>query len=119
MTQNNNPFSGGPDYPRYLANTFGDSKKPLFCPAPASGGQQISVRLKPERLALIDVLSAQSGWGRNQIIDAILDTGLRPLFDFLSDQESDEIMNHVVAIVTGKSVFTIEQQVPMTIKGRG
>ena len=89
----NNPFLGGPDYPRWLAAGI-DKKQALFCPAPpASGGQQISIRLRPERLILLDVLSARSEWSRNQVIDGLLEAALAQLFHYLSDAAAEEVID--------------------------
>ena len=104
----NNPFSG-PDYPRWLAMRIGD-KNTIFPPAPpGGGGQQISVRLKADRLDLIDVLSQKSGWNRNQIIEGMLDAGLAQVFAYLPDDVAEAVMDQTCSRVlerTGQSPTT-------------
>lgn len=89
----NNPFLGGPNYPQWLAAGI-NKEQILFCPAPpASGGQQISIRLRPERLVLLDILSARSKWSRNQVIDGLLDAAFAQLFHHLSDAAAEDVMD--------------------------
>lgn len=89
----NNPLAGGPDYARWLAETVNPRKSPGLAPAPpASGGAQISIRLRPDRLRLLDELSARSEWSRNQVIEGLLDCGLGTFFHHVDDAVSEDLM---------------------------
>lgn len=88
-----NPLGGGPDYARWLAETVNPRKPPGLAPAPpSSGGAQISIRLRPDRLRLLDSLSARSGWSRNQVIEGLLDCGLATFFHHVDDEISEDLM---------------------------
>ena len=93
----NNPLVGGPDYARWLAETV-NPRKPLgLAPAPpASGGAQISIRLRPDRLRLLDTLSARSRWSRNQVIEGLLDCGLASFFDHVDDAISEDLIEAAI-----------------------
>ena len=98
-----NPFVGGPDYPRYLATSINNNEQQLYCPAPpASGGQQISIRLQPDRVVLLDILSDGSGWSRNQIIQGLLDAAFGQLFHNLTDEAAQSVMKQSVDKIIGK-----------------
>jgi hypothetical protein len=89
----NNPMVGGPDYARWLAETVSPRKRPGLATAPpASGGAQISIRLRPDRLRLLDTLSVRSGWSRNQVIEGLLDCGLATFFHHVDDAISEDLM---------------------------
>lgn len=86
----NNPMAG-PDFVEALRNVL-EERAPSFTRPPSTGGTQVSLRFREDRLALLDRLSEYSGWNRNQIVDALTDKGLFVLFVRLSDDVADEIM---------------------------
>jgi hypothetical protein len=88
-----NPLAGGPDFVEILRNALEPVRHSTYIRPPFTGGNQVSVRLAQDRVALLDRLSERSGWNRNQIIDALIDKGLFVLFGALSDSTADEIMN--------------------------
>lgn len=90
---NLNPMAGGPDFVEILRNALEPVKNATYIRPPFTGGNQVSVRLAQDRIALLDRLSDRSGWNRNQIIDALIDKGLLILFNTLSDATADEIMD--------------------------
>lgn len=94
-----NPMVGGPDFVRSLCAAIEQQPNAFLPRAPATGGTQISLRLREDRLNLIDTLSERSGWNRNQIIDALIDGSLFQLFAQLSDATAAKIRSKHVAKV--------------------
>lgn len=89
----NNPMVGGPDYARWLAQSVNPQKlQNLAHSPPATGGAQISIRLRADRLRLFDTLSARSGWNRNQVIESLLDCGLATFFHHVDDVTAEDLM---------------------------
>jgi hypothetical protein len=89
----NNPMVGGPNYAQWLALTISPQRPAGLAPAPpASGGEQISIRLRTDRRCLLDALSERSGWSRNQVIEALLDSGLCQFFAHADDAASDSLL---------------------------
>ncbi len=89
----NNPISGGPDLISALRNAL--EKTPnVYAKPPLTGGTQISSRFADDRLAILDAICEQSGWNRNQVINALVDRGLLVLFQQISDVAVDAIMDH-------------------------
>jgi hypothetical protein len=86
-----NPMAGGPDYIKILCGAL-KQRASTYSRPPATGGTQFSLRLREDRLALLERLVERSGWNRNQIVDALIDNGLFMLFDELSNATADEIM---------------------------
>ena len=77
------PHGGGPDFVMSLRVALSAWElKSVYTPmAPAAGGEQISIRLPKDKIALLDVVASRSGWSRNQVLLALLDPGLRSLFE--------------------------------------
>ena len=94
----NNPTAGGPDFVELLKKTL-EGKVAGFCRPPATGGTQISLRIREDRLMLLDKLSERSGWNRTQVIDALIDMGLFVLFDRLSSSVAEEIIESSVEAI--------------------
>jgi hypothetical protein len=92
-----NPFSGGPDFVEILRNALEPVNISTYIRPPFTGGSQVSMRLPPDRVALLDRLCERSGWNRNQVIDALIDKGLIELFGALSETTADEIMSEHAA----------------------
>ena len=84
-------MAGGPDYIKILCGAL-EQRASTYSRPPATGGTQFSLRLREDRLALLERLVERSGWNRNQIVDALIDKGLFMLFDELSNASADEIM---------------------------
>ncbi len=55
------------------------------------------MRFREDRLAMFDALSEQSGWNRNQVVDALADAGLLLLFSKLSNSTANMIKDELVA----------------------
>jgi hypothetical protein len=87
-----NPFAGGPDYAVILKGALEQQRKALYARPPSTGGTQFSIRLRPGRLAVINQIATQTGWNRNQVIDALLEVGLVALFGALADKVADAVM---------------------------
>ena len=87
-----NPFAGGPDYVFILKGALEQQRKALYARPPSTGGTQFSIRLRPGRLAVINQVARQTGWNRNQVIDAFLEVGLAALFGALGDKVADAVM---------------------------
>lgn len=103
----NNPFFGGPNYTQWLAMWISGDKPNLMRPAPpGGGGQQISIRLKPDRLTLLDVISEKSGWSRNQVLEGMLDAALAQLFNELSERDAEQILNQTCERVIARAAQT-------------
>ena len=84
---------GGPDYARWLALAVSPAKPASLAPGPpASGGEQISIRLRPDRLRLLEALAARSGWNRNQIIEGLLESGLAVFFHHADDAAAEGLL---------------------------
>ena len=93
----NNPMVGGPNYAHWLALTISPQKPVGLAPSPpASGGEQISIRLRPDRLRLLDALGESSGWSRNQIIEGLLDTGLCQFFAHVDDTAAEHLIERAL-----------------------
>lgn len=88
-----NPMASGPNFVEFLCWALERWPNSFAPKSPSTGGAQISLRLRNDRLVLIDVLSAKSGWNRNQVIDALIDGSLFQLFEKLSDTTSEAIRN--------------------------
>jgi len=92
----NNPMVGGPDFVQALCNAL--ERPNEFAPSPPStGGTQLSLRFREDFLTLLEILSKQSKWNRNQIIDALIQKGLFVLFDRLSDPTAHKILRERVS----------------------
>jgi hypothetical protein len=88
-----NPLAGGPDFVIALRNAL--KKTPgAYSTPPPTGGTQISSRFADDRLAILDGLCEYSGWNRNQIINAFVDRGLFEVFQYVSDEVVEKIMEH-------------------------
>ena len=88
---------GGPNYAQWLALTISPQKPAGLAPAPpASGGEQISIRLRPDRLRLLDALSEGSGWSRNQVIEGLLDAGLYQFFGHVDDTAAENLIERAL-----------------------
>jgi len=87
----NNPFAGGPDYVRVLANALG-AKAQLWTEPPSTGGTQFSIRLRPGRLAIINQIADYTKWNRNQVIDALLQAALAQLFEALPPKTAEGLI---------------------------
>ena len=101
----NNPMVGGPNYAHWLALTISPQTPASLAPAPpASGGEQLSIRLRPDRRCLLDVLSERSGWSRNQVIEGLLDSGLGLFFSYADDAAAESLLEETfTAAVKAKS----------------
>ncbi len=92
-------MAGGPDFVEMLRNALEERATTITRP-PATGGTQVSLRFREDRLALLDQLAQRSGWNRNQIVDALTDKGLFVLFERLSNAVADDVMeSHVKALL--------------------
>src|SRR5437773_12065190 len=80
----NNPLEGGPDFVQALCNAL-EQRLNAFARPRSTGGTQVSMRFREDRLAILDALTERSGWNRNQVVDALSDAGLLLLFGRLSD----------------------------------
>jgi hypothetical protein len=106
---------GGPDYARWLALTITPQKPPGLAPAPpSSGGEQISIRVRPDRLRLLDTLSSRSGWSRNQVIEGLLDCGLATFFHHVDDATSEELIEAAVPDVLRAAISFPSQNPAVT-----
>lgn len=86
-----NPIAGGPDFVVVLRNAL--EKTPgTYSSPPPTGGTQISVRFADDRLGILDAVCEQSGWNRNQLINAFVDRGLFELFHYLSNEAVEGII---------------------------
>lgn len=94
----NNPMSGGPDFVELLKNAL-EGKVDGFVRPPATGGLQISLRFREDRLILLNQLSERSGWNRTQVVDALIDKGLFALFERLPSGLADEIIQNTVEAI--------------------
>jgi hypothetical protein len=92
----NNPFEGGPDFVQSLCNAL-ERKESTFTRPPSSGGTQVSIRFREDRLAILNSISERSGWNRNQVVDALTDVGLLLLFTKLSDTTEKKIREDLAA----------------------
>ncbi len=92
----NNPFAG-PAHHAALANAVErDRRAGSYMRPPPTGGEQISVRL-PERLTLhLAMLAEASGWTRVQVLTALLERGMFDLYDLLSNEAGDQLMQKFV-----------------------
>lgn len=88
----NNPMAGGPDFIELLKNAL-EGRVAGFARPPATGGTQVSLRFREDRLLLLDTLAERGGWNRTQVIDALIDKGLYVLFDLLTAGAAEEIMD--------------------------
>jgi hypothetical protein len=90
-----NPIAGGPDFILPLRNAL--EKTPnAYSKPPVTGGTQISSRFAEDRLALLDAICEMSDWNRNQVINALVDRGLYELFQQLTNETTNTLMDHVV-----------------------
>ena len=63
--------------------------------------RQISLRLPPERLAIIDVIASNANLSRNAIINQLLNGAIRDLLDRLPDSVTSDIIE-TLSHVTGE-----------------
>ena len=64
----------------------------VFRPTPpAAGGDQISIRLPKDRVALLDVICTRTSWSRNQVLIALIDRSIFALFEGLPDKTANQI----------------------------
>ena len=95
----NNPMAGGPDFIELLKNAL-EGRVAGFVRPPATGGTQVSVRFREDRLMLLDTLAERSGWNRTQIIDVLIDKGIYVLFERLTTGAAGEVMeSHEKAVM--------------------
>jgi len=90
-----NRMAGGPNYVEALRNALEEQTMNYGRP-PSSGGTQISLRFRDDRLMLLEQLSEHSGWNRNQVVDTLLETGLFVLFSRLSNKTQNKIIDSSV-----------------------
>lgn len=88
----------GPDFVELLKNAL-EGRVAGFARPPATGGTQVSLRFREDRLMLFDILAERSGWNRTQVIDALIDKGLFMLFERLTTSASDEIIESQIKAV--------------------
>jgi hypothetical protein len=83
----------GPAHVVALANALERDRRPhAYIRPPPTGGNQISVRLGEALLAHLDAIGRASGWTRVQVLTALIDRGLFDLYDALSDETGESIM---------------------------
>ena len=88
----NNPLAG-PHHVLALANALERERRPgAYVKPPSTGGEQISVRLSETLLAHFDVLGKAAGWTRVQVLTALVERGLFDLYEVLSDETGESIM---------------------------
>ncbi len=98
----NNPMVGGPDFIELLKNAL-EGRVAGFARPPATGGTQVSLRFREDRLMLLDILAEHSNWNRTQVIDALIDKGLHVLFEQLTTSAAEEVMeSHVKAVMKSR-----------------
>lgn len=90
-----NAAVGGPAFVELLAQAL-DRRAQVSTRPPSTGGTQVSLRFAQDRLGLLDKLATRSGWNRNQIVEALVDTGLVQLFDRLSEATANAIIDELV-----------------------
>ena len=88
----NNPMVGGPDFIQILVNAVERIPQSYTRPPP-TGGKGISFRMREGPAAILDELTRRSGWNRNQVLDALIERGLRDVFNTLSDQAAKDVMD--------------------------
>lgn len=103
----NNPFAG-PAHVVALANSLERERRPgAYARPPVTGGNQISVRLGEALLTHLDIIGKASGWTRVQVLTALIERGLFDLYDLLSDEVGESIMdsltNELVPTMHGES----------------
>lgn len=106
----NNPFAG-PAHVVALANSLDRERRPgAYTRPPPTGGAQISVRLADHLMTHLDILGQRSGWTRIQVLTALLERGLFDLYDQLSDETGealmDDLTNQLVPTMQGESGLT-------------
>jgi hypothetical protein len=90
----NNPFAGV-SFGTMLAKAI-EGSATISTQPPSSGGTQVSLRFNEDRLALLDTLSARTGWNRNQIVSALVDSGLFSVFEQLRNATVEDVMTAFV-----------------------
>jgi hypothetical protein len=90
-----NPFAG-PAHHVALVNAIERDRRPpgSYVRPPPTGGEQISVRLSERLTKHLEVLSEESGWTRVQVLTALLERGMFDLYDLLSDDTGERLMQH-------------------------
>lgn len=88
-------MAGGPDFVEILKHAI-QGQDSGFVKPPLTGGTQISIRFREDRLFLFDELSRRSGWNRTQVIDALIEKGLLILFGSLDADVSKKIIESCV-----------------------
>lgn len=120
----NNPLSG-PAHIVALANALERDRRPgAYARPPATGGDQISVRLGESLLAHLDILGKAADWTRVQILTALIERGLFDLYDLLSDEVGESIMeslaNELVPAMHNDSPLTREaKRITREVAGEG
>lgn len=86
----------GPDHVAALLNALQRNRRPgAYARPPATGGDQISMRLSESLLAHLDVLGKASGWTRVQVLTALIERGLFDLYEVLDDDIGESIMENL------------------------
>lgn len=107
-----NPFSG-PAHHVALRNALEREHRPgAYLQPPPTGGAQISTRLSEPLLTHLDVVGKAAGWTRVQVLTALIERGLFDLYEILSDETGEAIMNslanQVVPTMQADSSLTSE-----------
>jgi hypothetical protein len=91
-----NPMSG-PAYVIALRNAL--EKRPLseYQSAPRTGGTQVSIRLDEFIFNHVEAITAQTGWNRAEVLNALIQRGLFDLYEFCKPKVVEGLVQDVVA----------------------
>jgi hypothetical protein len=94
-TQRVNPMAG-PAYVVALRNSL-EKRTTEYTTPPRTGGTQISTRLDDFVLKHVDAIVEECGWNRAEVLYALVQRGLFDLYEFVSPEIVERIVQKIVA----------------------
>lgn len=94
-TQRANPMAG-PAYVIALRNAL-ENRKTEYTTPPRTGGTQISTRLDDFVFNHVEAIVEECGWNRAEVLYALIQRGLFDLYEFVSPETVNKIVNKIVA----------------------
>ena len=94
-TQRINPMAG-PAYVIALRNAL-ERRTTEYTTPPKTGGTQISIRLDDFVLNHVEAIVSETKWNRAEVLYALIQRGLFDLYEFVSPEIVDRIVQKIVA----------------------
>jgi len=91
-----NPMSG-PAYVIALRNALEKRSASEYQEAPRTGGTQVSIRLDEPIFNHVEAITANSGWNRAEVLNALIQRGLFDLYEFCKPEVVEALVRDVVA----------------------